>query len=278
MAISSNVKKNEITYQMITSLNERFIDSWQWLADSIYLLKNYRQEIEKSNYNRKESQIQVLNVTILLNLAATVEGAITRHLENSIRKLPSYQKSHHQDDFPTVKMFTITLKRLNRGFNEKINAYKEIFDLDLKESRDYNAVNALMNLRNMLAHGGSISYEIKELIDLNELDEQGKPTKLGESSEFISNIKPILNYLKKEHFIEHSDLKKLSKEIGRDRVIFSSKVADHFIVPARNFIYYTYQKLNPSRLNQNLEYIENIGEFRPPINGPVKLVRNKGKK
>lgn len=94
--------------------------SWTFLANSIYMLKELRDR------DNSIDNVRSLNSSIILNAAATVEGAITSHFERNFKANPQYRKSVSKNDLVTRSAYEYVFEDLeSNGFAKKIKVYEK---------------------------------------------------------------------------------------------------------------------------------------------------------
>lgn len=253
-------------YEFTTSAN-----SWYLLAHSINLLNKLRDGSSNSD------DISSLNATIILNTAATVEGAISSHFELNFKDHQQYKESAKSNDFVTRAAFDyVFADEESSGFEKKVQLYKNFLHYDLKSVKSWESIKALMQFRNVLAHGSTIKYVQKRVDDWDGTIGNFEEKKEISPLDSIWSKKELIAFLIKSKLVDVDKNKEW--KIAYNTAFFYSKVADFFLKESKVFLLDMYSQALGLKSNSFEKHLINhLGVERPKFQGKMTKFKKKEK-
>jgi len=197
-----------------------------------YLLKLRDGHYENINDDTKLG----LNLSIILNSACFIEGALESALKKVVEKR-SFKKKY--DDPFIYELITELESRIQRttGIANYGIIFRTIFGTSIKEVGDlaslWEGLSILFQLRNLIAHGRPLSTTTNTLeLDISNYLEESKFDLLLNTELRHGSFGQIREYLIKNNIIQ----KRFSKNTG-DSEYVNNKVADHFWYISLMFLY-----------------------------------------
>lgn len=229
--------------------------TWYLLSRGLKILKETREKVKVED-GRIDQDIYSLNSFIILNSAATVEGAITSLIINHVTRGSHYKTANRDSDHELREILNDLINQVHKAqWKDLIEKAQLISGLNLKEvfQKDWEAIRFLFDFRNILAHGGIIVKGIDLISDNNLIEELKEETRRE-----IHNRKPLFDFLKKKLLIDKEEKNHLLKW-----QFLNSDVADFFLNNAERFLFEVYEFYSnkfPERtyVEHDLKIIKNI--------------------
>lgn len=216
--------------------NTEYIQTWYLLVDTLHDLELKRNEIEKSP-QKTEFKIAAINASMIIHIAAIVEGSVSSLLINKLENNEVYKKAKRNDDNEVIRLFDKTLDEVYKSTWSLLS--KELTEMVIgfrlsSVGENWQAINYLFEFRNLLAHGGSVIRKTKMKsagstiagLDKAEVDITKEITKVKLFT-FLSNQK-LIDLPTDENFLGWN--------------VINSKVADYFKHNAKSFLIELYSK------------------------------------
>jgi hypothetical protein len=236
--------------------NREYIQTWYLLIDTLNDLAINRNNIEK-NPQKTSFKVGAINASILIHLAAIVEGAINSLLIK-IHVSQKYKNAYREDDFEIIRLYESTLNQIQKSTWKDLsdNLSKTVLGYPLNKKElyaEWETIVYLFEYQNLLAHGGVVIRELKMISNAKSIKELGHVTEKSEES------------LTKDALFKFLIKKKLIEPIKNDSYIgwqiINSKTVDYFRRHAKFFlakVYESYLKDNTANsfLESDIKYIE----------------------
>ena len=240
---------------MIRSYTE-FVPTWYLLIDTLKEIKKIRNEIESSG-NQTDFKIAALNSSIMVHIAAIVEGSMNSLLIDKLENSREYKEAKLRNEKQVIRIFESLLFDVQKSSWEDINGRLSsiVLGYKLKEvyQKDWESIKYLFEFRNLLAHGGIIIKRInmvsdaKSINELKDFEEEKQETLTKES---------LFNFLSRKNLIDFTDFK-----LFINWKMINSKTSNFFLTHAREFLLRVYERYMESNtrnssLKNNINYIE----------------------
>jgi hypothetical protein len=254
--------------------NTHYIQIWYLLNDTLNDLWKNRKVIEASPH-KHEFKIAAINSSMLIHIAAIVEGAVNSLLTIMLEDSDNFKKAKNKDEHELIRIYDSLLNSLQKAtWNDLSENYSNIilgFKLSDNLYKDWEAIKCLFQFRNLLAHGGLII----------------KRTKMSSTAKSILEIENVEELyeesITRESLFEYLASKGLnSSPRGTNEFvkwgIINSPVIDFFWVHAKEFLIEVYEKsldggFKNKFLHNDLKYLKS--EFCSIPYSPLSVVFNK---
>jgi hypothetical protein len=233
--------------------NTEYIQTWYLLVDTLHDLELKRNEIEKSP-QKTDFKIAAINASMIIHIAAIVEGSISSLLINRIENNEGYKKAKRNDDGEVIRIFDKLLDEVYKSTWSLLSKEISLTVLDFSLSsvgKNWQAIKYLFEFRNLLAHGGSVVKKTKmkskgaTIVGLDKVD-VSITEKLTKDE--------LFNFLSEKQLI---DFPKGEKILGWN--VINSKVTDYFKDNAKLFLIGVYSKC--SEFHKMNSFLENDLRF-----------------
>jgi len=231
-------------------------NTWYYLAHSINFLLGIRNEIEKSTDVKSKCDRRAINLLLVFNTAALIEGSISSVLIQHISLGESYKRANNESDTALRKILDNLMDRVNQSqWRDLCQNTMMLTDIDLKKTfaGNWEIIESHFKFRNLIAHGGIIITGIDLLSDKNDIREINNEERIDKH-----NYESLFNFLVKYSLIEKKNKNKLI-----DWEFLKSEIADFFIensiILIKNF-YNEYDEKYPDKkfISNNLKVINKI--------------------
>ena len=228
-------------------------NTWYYLAHSINLLLDIRKDFEK-NADTHRSDIRTINLQLILNSPALIEGSISSVLIQHISQGENYKRANRENNDELRKILDNLIDNINKSQWKDLSQNTiRITEIDLKKifEGNWEIVISHFKFRNLLAHGGIIITGIDLKSDTNNIKEIENEERID-----LHNYDSLFNFLVKYKLIEEKN-----KLI--DWEFLKSEIADFFLKYAitliKNF-YKTYTEKYPANrfIKDNLKEINKL--------------------
>lgn len=211
--------------------------TWYLLIDTLNDLMEKRKCFEE-NVQKTEFKLAAINASIIIHIAAIVEGSITSLLFNKLDNSQDYKNAKREDNHEVISLFEMLLSNLQKStWNEiRQDLSKTILGYQLNDKiyPDFEAIKYLFEFRNLLAHGGSIIKEYrmtskaKSVRELDSIEEEIKENLTKENMFRFLNKKNLVDFPNQENHISWK--------------MINSKTSDFFSDQAKKFLLSVYDR------------------------------------
>jgi hypothetical protein len=245
-------------YIMIRS-NTEFVPTWYLLIDIFNQMKTNRTSIPNLE-QKTEFKIAAINASMIVHIAAIVEGSINSLLINKLTDNDNYKKANRENDYEIIRLYESLLsavqmstwKDVSKSLSNTVLGFS-LSDKDIFP--DWEAIKYLFEFRNLLAHGGVIIKKAKMISNAKKVNELDKVTE--EIKESLTK-EMLFKFLAKKRLIELPNYKNY---MGWK--VINSETTDFFTLNAKKFVLAVYEKFSESNSinhfsEQDIEYIKMI--------------------
>jgi hypothetical protein len=229
--------------------------TWYLFTYTLEVLKRERAEIE----NSKESvyRLTAINASIILHISTIVEGAVRALLVSKIEKSEVYTDAKSNNNVEMLRLLNEHINQIDESawktISEKIAMNVLGYKLVKVYPENWEWIQRLFEFRNLLAHGGIVSYKEDFIIEMSESGERKKER--------------IRDNLTKEKLFEFLANKKFVPRKGDPTLLrwnfLNSKVSNNFLHHAKEFLKSLYTKIEndeglPYNFKDDMALIQNI--------------------
>ncbi len=233
---------------MIRSYTE-FVPTWYLFIDTLKELKKLRNEIKGLSW-QTDFKIAALNSSMIVHIAAIVEGSMNSLLIDKLESSLEYKKAKSGNEKQIIRIFESLLFDVQKSSWEEISGRLSsiVLGYKLKEvyEKEWESIKYLFEFRNLLAHGGVIIKrtkmvsDAKSIAELKEFEEEKQETLTKEN---------LFNFLSRKDLIDFADF-----ELFINWKMINSKTSDYFLVHAREFLLKVYENhLKSNTMSSSLE-------------------------
>ena len=236
--------------------SRQIANTWYLLVNSINLIFGLREQIALTDKRLFNHDILTLNLQLILNSAALIEGVIKSLLITHILKGNHYKNANNEGDKALRRILDNIINEVIRSQWSDLNdKSKLILDLDLQKIHkdNWETVRFHFNFRNVLAHGGIIIKGIDFISDAQNVEQIQNEQRVD-----IHYRKSLFDFLVKKGLLNKDE----NKHILRWEFL-SSEIANFFVKNAKEFIQKVHEEYilkypNNKFIEQNIEIIKKI--------------------
>ena len=177
-------------------------NTWYYLAHSINLLLDIRKDFEK-NADTHRSDIRTINLQLILNSAALIEGSISSVLIQHISEGENYKRANRENNHELRKILDNLIDNINKSqWRDLSQNTMRITEIDLKTifEGNWEIVISHFKFRNLIAHGGIIITGIDLKSDTNNIKKIENEERID-----LHNYDSLFNFLVKYKLIEEKN-------------------------------------------------------------------------
>ncbi|MEQ8907513.1 hypothetical protein [Ekhidna sp.] len=177
-----------------------------------------------------------LNAIVIMALHAFSEGALTQILKEKLENSEGYKRARNNHDLVTFNFIYEKIVNNPRNLEELKTRFK-LIGIELSKIKKWKSMIALSQLRNMVAHGASFSYNVASIDDIDNSQGESQVIKKSEihdewSAKFLSYLEET-NFIDKNFRSQPLSFQRIHKTYSTK--IFSSDVIKHFIKCCNTF-------------------------------------------
>jgi len=214
--------KHSNGYSAMIRAYREIANTWYYLANSINLLLENRKGVEEKTDAKSKSDLRTLNLLLILNTAALIEGSITSVLIQHISRGEYYKRANSEKDIELRRILDNLIDSVSKSqWRDLWRNVMMLTDIDLKQIFDGNweIIESHFKFRNLIAHGGIIITGIDFLSDANNVKEIRNEERID-----MHNYDSLFNFLVKYSFIDKHNKNKLI-----DWEFLKTEISDFFI-------------------------------------------------
>lgn len=204
-------------------------NTWYFLAFSIDFLFDLRKALDEHSEIHSRNKIRTINLQLILNSAALIEGSISSVIIQHISQGEDYKRANRERNLELRNILDNLIDSLNKSQwrDLSLNALK-LLDIDLKRvsDNDWEIIVSHFRFRNLIAHGGVIITGIDLISDAKNISEIDNEQRFD-----LHNYKSLFNFLVRYNLIDRKNENKLI-----EWEFLKSEIADFFVTNSINLI------------------------------------------